>query len=310
MGRSDARLVRYAVPLMIVMNILWGASYLAADIGMQSMSPGRLAAWRFLVASSLLFPLLAVTRTPMSLRRADTLRVVVIGFLAVAVTYMLTYVGIQFSSSTDRAAVSPLEPVALAVLSAIFLRERLARRQWLGIAVACAGAYLLATREMHSGGTFTNRQGLGAVLILISFLTEGMYSILGKPLLQRYRALTLTAWSMLFAAFFLFLYVGLTEGWPAPPPHGRAWGALLYLAVPCTVIGYTLWYILLEHMPAGVLGAFIFIQPVVGILLGILFRDERLTAALLIGAALIVLGVSLTGLASAAEPIPDPEPSA
>ncbi len=295
---------------MVAMNIVWGASYLVADIGLRQMSPGGLAAWRFLVASALLFPLMALTRTPIRLSRRDVIPTMLIGFVAVAGTYLLGYTGIMMASSTDRAVVSPLEPVALAILGALILGERLSRRQWGGIGVACLGAYFLVARDALGGGVLEPRAALGLGLMLLSFFTEGMYSIIGKPLLARYRPLTLTAWSMAFAAVLLFVAMTALQGFPAPPPTASAWGAVLFLAIPCTVIGYTLWYILLEHMPAGVLGVFIFIQPVVGMALGIQFREEPLSLYLLLGAVLIILGVWLTGSSRAAEPIPDPEPSA
>jgi drug/metabolite transporter (DMT)-like permease len=292
---------------MVGMNMLWGASYLVADIGLHEMSPGGLAAWRFLVTTALMFPLLAVTGTPIRLRRRDIPAVAAIGIVAVAGTYLLNYTGIGMDSATDRAVVSPLEPVALAVLALIFLRERLSGRQWLGIGVACCGAYFLIARNALGGGGWHLRQLAGQGLMLLSFFTEGAYSIIGKPLLTRIRPITLTTWSMAFAAIFLFAVMGATSGLPPPPPTARAWAAVLYLAVPCTVIGYTLWYVLLEHMPAGVLGVFIFVQPVVGLALGVRFEGERLSVWLLLGAALIALGVWLTGVEKTS---PDLEPGA
>ncbi|HEY3269105.1 MAG TPA: DMT family transporter [Armatimonadota bacterium] len=292
------------------MNLVWGGSYLVADIGLRAMPPGDLAAWRFLVASLFFFPLLLLTRTPIRLARRDVLPTAAIGAVAVAGSYLLSYEGIMLASSTDRAIVTPMEPVALAILAVIFLHERLRPRQWAGIAVACGGAYLLIARNALSGGFWNERQALGQGLMLASLFTEGMYSIIGKPLLSRYRPLMLTAWAMLFATLFLFTCITLRSGFPAPPPTRAAWGAILFLAIPCTVVGYTLWYTYLEHMPAGVLGVFIFLQPVMGVALGVRFRGERLTQYLIVGAILIVLGVWLTGSSSAAEPLPDPEPSA
>lgn len=310
MRRGQDRWVAWSVPLMIAMNVVWGASYLVADIGLRSMEPAALAAWRFLLASALLFPMMPVTRTPIRLAPRDVATVGLIGVVAVAGTYLLGYTGILWASSTDRAVVSPLEPVALALMGAAFLGERLRGRQWGGIAVACAGAYLLIARDALGGAGWEARAAMGQGLMLLSFFTEGMYSILGKPLLARMRPLALTAWSMVIAAAALFLFLTLTTGFPRPPSGASAWGALLFLAIPCTVIGYTLWYMLLEHLPAGVVGVFIFIQPVVGVALGVMYRDERPGAFLLLGAALIAAGVWLTGATAASEPIPHPEPSA
>lgn len=310
-SKSNPGWIRGAAPLLVLMNVVWGASYLVADIGLAEMLPCSLAAWRFLVATVLLFPLISLTGASVRLARADILPAMFIGIVAVAGSYLLGYTGILMASSTDRAAVSPLEPVALAILGALILGERLSRRQWGGITVACVGAYFLIARNVLGGGAWEARAAIGQGLMLLSFFAEGMYSIIGKPLLARYRPITLTAWSMGFAAIFLFAVQTIRGGHlPAPPPSLDAWGAVLFLAIPCTVIGYTLWYMALEHMPAGVVGVFVFVQPVVGVALGIQFRNEPIGPFLFLGAALIAAGVWLTGSSPAAEPILDPEPSA
>jgi drug/metabolite transporter (DMT)-like permease len=295
---------------MVAMNVVWGASYLAADIGMREMGAVGLAAWRFLVAVAFLFPLLVITRTPWRLRRADLLPVTAIGLVAVAGSYLLTYKGIQLASSTDRAVFSPLEPIILAILGLVFLRERLNGRQWAGIGIACVGAYLLVGREALSGGGWRPGHLAGAGLILLSFVTEGMYSIIGKPLLVRYRPLALTTWAMALAAAALFAILYFRNGSVPLPREPGSWRAILFLAIPCSVIGYTLWYAVLEHMPAGVLGNFIFIQPVVGMGLGVVYLGERITVPLVAGALLIGAGVWITGKAATVVAADEPEPSA
>jgi drug/metabolite transporter (DMT)-like permease len=307
---SRPRWTRYAAPLMIAMNIVWGASYIVADIGLRQMGPMNLAAWRFLLASALLFPLMVFTRTPYRLERRDVPLVMAIGIFAVSANYVLTYLGIQYASATDPAVVRPLEPVVLAILAVIFLREKLTRVEWLGIVVACVGTYLLVARHVLAGAGWDRVVLLGQSLILLGIVAEGMYSIIGKPLLRRYRPLALTSWAMAFGCICLFGLTAVFEGTPRPPASATAWGSVIFLAVPCTVIGYTLWYILLEHMKAGVLGAYIFIQPVVGVALGIAYQGERLSVGLVVGIILVMMGVSLTGGAGPAEDIPDPEPSA
>lgn len=307
MSNDRSIFARYGGSMMAAMNLVWGGSYLVADIGLQHMSPGALSAWRFLITTVLMFALLLMRGTNLRIARRDIPPIALIGCIAVAGTYLLTYHGIQMDSSTDRAVVSPLEPVALAILGAIFLRERLRGRQWAGIGLACLGAYLLVVRSTLGG--FHARQVIGQGLMLLSFFTEGAYSILGKPLLARYRPLTLTVWCMFFATVFLFAASGLEGRLPPPPDCAAAWGAVLFLAIPCSLIGYTLWYLVLEHRPAGEVGVYIFLQPVVGIVLGVVFRGERLSTFLVLGALLVVLGVWLTSGGSAAE-TPELEPSA
>jgi drug/metabolite transporter (DMT)-like permease len=293
--------------MLVAMNLVWGGSYLVADIGLQHMSPGGLAAWRFLVATVLRFAVLILRGTRPCIARRDLPSVAVIGCVAVAGSFLLTYYGIRLDSSTDRAVVSPLEPVALAILGAVFLRERLRGKQWAGIGLACAGAYLLVVR--HNLGGLQARQMLGQGLMLLSFFTEGVYSIIGKPLLARYRPLTLTVWCMFFATVFLFIAATVAGGFPPPPDCAAAWGAVLFLAIPCSVVGYTLWYLVLEYKPAGEVGAYVFLQPVVGITLGMAFRAERLTSLLALGALLVVVGVWMSSGGGLAE-AHDLEPSA
>ena len=146
--------------------------------------------------------------------------------------------------------------------------------------------------------------------MLLSFFTEGMYSIMGKGLLDRYRPIVLTVWAMFFATALLFLTSAFDGGLPPPPHSLSAWLAVLFLAIPCSVVGYTLWYLVLEHMPAGKVGVFVFLQPVVGITLGMCFRAEQATPLLLAGTLLVVLGVWLTGGSPTVEALPAPEPSA
>jgi drug/metabolite transporter (DMT)-like permease len=299
---------RYGAPMMVAMNLVWGGSYLVADIGLKEMSPTGLAAWRFLIATVLLVVVLLVRRTPLRIERRDLARVILIGGVSVAGSYILTYHGILLATSTDRAVISPLEPVALAIMGAVFLRERLRGRQWAGIVVACIGAYMLVAR--NETGVPHARQILGLALMLLSFFTEGVYSIAGKPLLIRYRPLTLTVWAMFFATVILFAAAALGGGLPPAPPSASAWWAVLFLAVPCSVIGYTLWYLVLEHRPAGEVGVFIFLQPVVGIFLGMRYRGESVTTLLITGTLLVIVGVWLTSGGKPSAPILDPEPSA
>ncbi|NMC82596.1 MAG: EamA family transporter [Armatimonadetes bacterium] len=297
---------RYAVPLMAMQNVIWGASYLAADIALKEMTPDVTAAWRFLFTTVLMAVILFARRTPVRMKRTDYGLAAVMGFVGIAVSYVLVYEGILYSSATDRALASPLEPVILALMGAVFLRERLNRRQVGGIVLAFIGAYLLAARSAISGEGWQPRYAVGMALILLAFFTESLVSLIGKPLVDRYHPLSVTTWALAFGALFLMVECTVRTGFPQLPTRPETWWALAFLVIPCTVIGYTLWYACLEHMPVGVIGAFIFIQPVVGFALGMAFEGQKLSIPLLSGAVLICLGVYLTGRQHKPDEITEP----
>ena len=68
---------------------------------------------------------------------------------------------------------------------------------------------------------------------------------------------------------------------------------MLYLVLFCTVLAYSVWFLLLDRHSASELSVFLFVQPVVGAMLGVVFRHDPLTRATLVGAASVLLGIAL-----------------
>ncbi len=94
--------------------------------------------------------------------------------------------------------------------------------------------------------------------------------------------------SLLLAPFAVWETV--TNGPVSPTP--AAWGAFLYLLGPCTVIAYTVWFMLLEVADASELSVFIFLQPVAGTLMGVFWFRDPFTALTALGGALVLIGVA------------------
>ena len=96
----------------------------------------------------------------------------------------------------------------------------------------------------------------------------------------------------------------IASGHPLALPPASALWSLMYLIVPCTVLGYLVWFSILDKTDASEMSVFLFIQPVAGALLGSYFLGDKITVFTLSGAALVLLAVGLVNR----RPPPNPAP--
>jgi drug/metabolite transporter (DMT)-like permease len=140
--------------------------------------------------------------------------------------------------------------------------------------------------------------GLMANLLFVSsFITETTYSVMGKPLLQRSSPLKLLGASLV-AGTTANLMVELALGHaPRYATLGTlpwtAWALFAYLALICTVIGYTLWYVVISETEVNVTALTVFVQPLAGLLLSVVFLGEQVHAGQFWGSLVIAIGLGI-----------------
>ncbi len=151
-----------------------------------------------------------------------------------------------------------LAPLFILVLATVFLGERPSRRMLAGFALALAGMVVLAVARSTEGAT-----GYVAALVTAAGapLSWACFSVLSKPLTER---VSPVVWSYLATALGGVMVLPLLPGavweqWSRLDASG--WGALLYLSLPCTVLGFALWTWLLRYLPAFVVGLLVFLNP-------------------------------------------------
>ena len=281
--------------LLIGINILWGASPLAAKIALAHVPPMTLAFARFSLAALLLYALANGLRVDLRVQRRDWKLFWAMGGLGLALTYLLYYVGVQHTTVADAALLTAAEPVFLAGLSITLLHERLPFGKITGVVLGLLGVILIVWRGVRLAHASA---ASGDLLIAVSLVFEALSVILGKRLVSRYPAITVTTYQMLTGAIFLGPFA-VAEVWRTGwrPVTGMSavpvYLSILYLVLFCTVLAYTIWFTLLDTRDASELSVFLFIQPVVGALLGVIFRHDPFTVTTLGGASLVLLGIAL-----------------
>jgi len=278
---------------LAVVYVVWGSTYLAIRVVVNAEIPPMLGmSARFLVAAVLLAAFLALRSGPRRLRVSgrELLGSAVVGLLLLAFGNGAVAIAEQTVPSGLAALLIAAVPLWLMLLR-VGGGERPRPLTWLGVLIGFAGAALLAL----SGGDTSAKPLSVAILIggTISWAVGSRFSPrLGLPK----DPLVATLYEMAFGGAAMVL-IGVLRGEPGRLHLGavepKGWIALAYLVVFGSLLAYSAYSYLLANAPISLIGTYAYVNPVVAVFLGWLILSERVTAEILLGGAVVVVGVAL-----------------
>ncbi|MDQ7793231.1 MAG: DMT family transporter [bacterium] len=274
--------------------MIWGGTFIAAKVALRELGPLALSLARFLVAVAIFIPVAAWTAHRGSRPTLGELPLLALmGFLGVAAYYLLQFEALQRTTATNVSLLISLTPVWTVLVGRWWLREGVTPRQVAGMAVALAGAALVATGGQVPGLRHADDL-VGAGLTVLNTLAWAVYTAAGRRLVSRHAPLALTSWVVILGTALLVPPVLATGAWRDLAGLAPAtWAAATYLGLLGTVAAYSLWHWALESLPAGIAAPFLWLIPLVAIALAIPLLGERPPAATLGGAAAILTGLAV-----------------
>jgi drug/metabolite transporter (DMT)-like permease len=276
--------------------IVWGSTYLAIAITVDTLPPLLAVSLRFLSAGGLL-ALWCAHRRPGSLRvpwRALAAAGAV-GVLLPGANAVLFFA--ERTVPTGLASLIIASVPLWVVLLQLGARVPVPRLAVVGVLSGFAGVAVL----LHPQGGATTA---GLLLCVVSAVMWSIGSFLSGRLPLPADPVAATAYEMLGGGLVMLPFGLATAsygGWSA-----ASIGAWLYLVTVGSILGYTAYVWLLGNAPLGTVSTYAYVNPVVAILLGFLFRDEHLTVRIAIGAAVVVAAVAVVVRADAPA-VPPPE---
>ena len=278
--------------VLIINLVLWASAFVAIRAGLEGYSPGELALFRHLIASTVLGLYLVFRRLPLPARR-DLPRVALIGAVGFAFYSLAINAGETRVQAGPASFVLNTSPIFTAILASKFLGERLRPMIWLGLTVSMVGTGIIAFGEAKG---FSLEPAL--LLVLLAAILQSGYFVLQKPLLERYSAVQLNAACIIAGTILLLPFLpGLVEQVGHAPL--RTTSAAVYLGVFASAIGYVMWAYLSARMPVSRTATFLYCIPFLATFIGWIWLSEVPSVFSFVGGCVAVIGVVLANRLSA-----------
>lgn len=272
----------------------WGGTFVAGRMLAGVVPPFQAAFLRFAIAGAvLLFVLRHVEGRFPLLDRSQLGAIALLGLTGVMGYNIAFFTGLQTVSAGRAGLIIALNPVGIALLSALFGGEPLRWVKSLGVLVSVAGAMLVISNGHIS--LLQGDVGRGELTLLGCVLCWSLYSVIGLRAMRGLSPLTAVTYSALAGALFL-APVALSRGVLSQCLNygSAAWASLIYLALLGTVLGFLWYYQSINTIGTVRSGVFINFVPLFAMLFGMLFLGEGLTSSLLQGGALVISGAWIT----------------
>lgn len=273
---------------LAALYLIWGSTYLAVSIALETMPPFLLAGVRFVTAGALLYGALRLRGVP-----RPTLRqwgaAARVGVLLLVFGNGLVVVSQQWVSSGVAAVVVSTMPLWLALFSTARGARaagapEVSRGEWIGLLVGFAGAALL-----HVGGDL-HAAHVGALLIVLAPVSWALGSLYSRSLPLPEGPMAVAA-EMLAAGPVMLAISALTGEHLAAPPSARSLLALGYMTVFGSIVALSAYTFLLRNTRPAIATSYAYVNPIVAIALGILLGGERASATTWAAAAIVGAGV-------------------
>ncbi|MBE6910882.1 MAG: DMT family transporter [Ruminococcaceae bacterium] len=266
---------------------LWGSVYVAGKLGSAQIPPFLLSALRCAIATPVLL-VMARRHLPVRIDPADRKLFLAVGVLGYYLTFDLVQLGVSLTGASTAALVNSFNPVAIMLLAAVFLKEKITPVKLLCLALAMTGTLVVA------GGAHGKGETLGILSTLLATVTWGACAVCIRSLTAKYPAILVTAYGMA-VSLLLHIPTGLIDALRRPPQLDlRAVLTVLYLALAGTAFAQFTWAKALAGFPAGTCSLFYPLQAVFSALLGAVVLNEKFTASFFIGLAFVAADVILS----------------
>lgn len=239
--------------------LIYGANYVIAKGLMPDPIPPRAFILIRVCGALALFGLIRL-RVREKVDRRDYGRLILCGLTGVAVNQIMFFEGLNLTSPVNAAIIMTSNPILVMVLAGILLKNRITKKKMLGVLSGAIGAITLIYLSSTTDG---DSSWIGDTFVLINATSYAIYLVLVKPLMSKYKPITVISWVFLFGLAFVFPLgiVPFTKiEWVNVSING--WWKIAFVVVATTFMAYLLNIFALKRVQPTVASSYIYLQPV------------------------------------------------
>ncbi|MFA9559590.1 DMT family transporter [Evansella sp. AB-rgal1] len=272
----------------------WGSAFIAGNFATRDFDPITVAFLRFFFAAIILVPLMLIKQKNLKLPKGkEWLLLASLGFTGIALYNICFFIATKEAPIVKSSLFIASNPVLIIVLSAIFLKEKITRRNIVGLTLALAGAVIIITEGQFRTIIEAGFQRIDIVLF-IAVICWALYSVLGKVALQRFSSIESTTYAIVFGTIMLFPFALFEAEWSQFTQASLlSWGSILHMSIIVSVVSFIMYYQGIRTIGAAKASIFINLMPLSAVIMAILLLGEPLLPVHIIGAVFVLTGVTV-----------------
>ena len=285
---------------LLITSLIWGVAVVVIKYTLNFIDPLSFLFFRFLISTAVLFPffLIFIKKHPVS--KKDFLKLFLLGTLSTTITLYLLFWGMQYTTAIDVSLISVLGPIMIIFAGAYFLKEKVTKREKIGLSIAVLGAFIAILEPLLKRNSAHSQALLGNFLVFLSYIAWAIYIILYKKSSSKYHPVTITFFSffsglLTLTPIFLIKNFSISQflNFSIFPPLAAIPG-ILYMSLFSSCIAYFTYNLGVSLIEASEATLFDYLKPIFTAPLAFFLLKEEITLPFLIGAMIIAIGVAIS----------------
>lgn len=280
---------------LFIVNLFYGAGFTVSKMVMpEFIKPFGFIFIRVSITTALFF-LLHRFWINEKVEKKDFLLMAVCGLFGVVVNQEMFFMGLSITTPINAALIMIMTPILVFVISFFLAHEKATWQKIAGILLGAAGALIIISGK---GFSFSGQTVLGDLFILINATSYAVYLVIVRPLMKKYHPLTVITWVFAFGLIPVTVF-GFNQfnqiDWSSFTP--QAWLGVAFIVICTTFFAYLLNILALREVHSSVVGAYIYLQPVLATIISVSLGKDQITFQKILSALLIFSGVYMVSFA-------------
>lgn len=276
-----------------IATLIYGVTFtVAKDVMPVYLKPSAFILLR-VSGATLVFWFIGLFIKKQKIDKQDYKKIVLASFFGIALNMLAFFKGLSLTTPISASVMMVTSPIMVLVFSSILIKKAIGKQRILGVFIGLIGTILLITYGSASNGNATN-SNWGNFLVFINAASYGLYLVIVKDLITKYKPIVFVKWLYLFGLIFVlpFGYSELTTVVWQEIPTTIYWN-IGFVVIFTSCITYLFNLYGLSKLKPTTVSVFIYLQPVIATIYALIVGSDTLSVVKICATLLIFFGVYL-----------------